>query len=435
MIDCFNENENGSIHDPIGTLDRDKLGRQDLAQTILERLRETDAGVLGIYGGWGTGKSSLLNLLCQLNREKVRETGKADVYIRMIDAWKYEMTGSLFVPIISALIKFAEKEALSEETNKKYLKRMGKLALLGASDLVLRQLGLSLEDVKNLAKDAGNESAEGISYLDWEKIVDEVESTQKAFSELIQVSLNGLEKEQGYRPKRIVFCIDNLDRCAPENAINLLESVKNFLVVPGCAWAFAVDSDVIASYINKKYEDTAVNGYDYLDKIVSEQYHLSLLVSSEDGGQVDEFLRSITLELPFGPQLDWKRFAHIPRIWRPRRLIKCTRTLLLANRATGIAQLDTTFALIMLYHTWPDFYEILSYGSESHIEGLLANFGEDGSVWFKNPKISINPKFIADADLRHFIQHAFLKQGELDPKALIRELISCTNDLRQAGLP
>jgi predicted KAP-like P-loop ATPase len=96
-----------------------------------------------------------------------------------------------------------------------------------------------------------------------------VESTQRAFCELIQVSLNGLEKEEGYKLKRIVFCIDNLDRCAPENAINLLESVKNFLIVPGCTWVFAVDSEVIASYINKKYEDTAVNGYDYLDKIIS----------------------------------------------------------------------------------------------------------------------------------------------------------------------
>jgi hypothetical protein len=431
MIAGFGENKNESIHDPIKTLGQDVLDRQHLAETILERLSETDAGVLGIYGGWGTGKSSLLNLLYLLNQEKA----ETELYIQMIDAWKYEITGSLFVPIISTLVKFSQNEILSKDTNKKYLKRMGKMALLGASDIVLRQLGLSIEDVKNLAQDARDESAEGVSYLDWEKLVDEVESTQTAFRELIQVSLNGLERKLGYRPKRIVFCIDNLDRCTPENAINLLESVKNFLIVPGCAWVLAVDSDVIASYINKKYEDTAVNGYDYLDKIISEQYHLSILMSSENGGRVDEFLRSITRELPFGPQLDWKRFAHIPRIWRPRRLIKCARTLLFANRATGINYLDTTFALIMLYHTWPDFYEVLSYGSESHIEGVLSNFGEDSSVWLKNPKISINLKFIADADLKHFIQNAFLKQSEIDPKVFIRELISCTSDLRQAGLP
>lgn len=426
------ENENESVHDPIKTLGQDVLGRQHLARTILDRLSETDAGVLGIYGGWGTGKSSLLKLLYLLNEEKAR----SDIYIQTIDAWKYEATGSLFVPIISSLVKFAKKEILSDEANKKYLRRMGKLALLGASDIVLRQMGLSVEDVKKLAQDARDESAQGVSYLDWEKLVDEVDSTQTAFRELIQVSLNGLERELGYKPNRIVFCVDNLDRCTPENAINLLESIKNFLVVKGCAWVFAVDSDVIASYINKKYEDTAVNGYDYLDKIVSEQYHLSILVSSEDGGRVDDFLQEITRELPFGPRLDWKRFAHIPRIWRPRRLIKCARTLLIANRATGVSQqLDTIFALIMLYHTWPDFYEILSYGSESHIEGLLANFGEDGSAWMKNPKISINPKFIIDADLKHFIQHAFLQQSETDPKSFVRELISCTNDLRQAGLP
>jgi hypothetical protein len=433
MVVLSNENKNLSIHDPIKTLDQDKLGRKDLAQKILDRLGQTDAGALGVYGGWGTGKSSLLNLLCVLNKEKIDQTGKADIYVTIIDAWKYEMAGSLFVPIISSIVKFAKKEDLSGDAYKRYLKRMGKMALLGVSDIVLRKVGFSVEDVKNLMQDVRSES--GVSYLDWENIVDEMAKTQEAFSELIQVSLNGLEAQEGYMPNRIVFCVDNLDRCAPENAINLLESIKNFLIVPGCAWVLAVDSDVIASYVNKKYEGTAVNGYDYLDKIISEQYHLSILLSPENGGYVDEFLRSITLELPFGPQLDWKRFAHIPRIWRPRRLIKCARTLLFANRVTGINQLDTTFALIMLYHTWPDFYEILSYGSESHIEGVLANFGDLETAWSKRIKISINPKFITDSDLRYFIQHAFLKQSEVDPKAFIRELIFCTNDLRQVGLP
>jgi hypothetical protein len=438
MLDCFNENENRSIHDPINTLGLDRLGRQDLAQRVLDRLCETDAGVLGIYGGWGTGKSSLLKLLCLLNEEK----GKPDIYIQMIDAWKYEMTGSLFVPIISALVKFAKKEVLSAETNRKYLKRMGKMALLGASDIVLRQLGLSVEDVKKLAQDARDESAEGISYLDWEKIVDEVESTQRAFCELIQVSLNGLEKEEGYKLKRIVFCIDNLDRCAPENAINLLESVKNFLIVPGCTWVFAVDSEVIASYINKKYEDTAVNGYDYLDKIISEQYHLSLS-PAVDGRNIVDILRYAAGNnfLDF----DEEKIPQIPKVLVPRRLIKSAGKVsdFYKTSYAGSASFETIFHLTLLYHTWPDFYQRLSSTSRDHVCGILDNFfpteedlQEAKPVSQKTIRDAINlgKKYADDHDLSQFLKTAFKDYGNMK-NAFVDELINGLMGLRLTGLP
>ena len=50
----------------------------------------------------------------------------------------------------------------------------------------------------------------------WELQSDEIAGTKKAFQELIEVIRN---KQQC---QNIVICIDNLDRCSPENVVRLL---------------------------------------------------------------------------------------------------------------------------------------------------------------------------------------------------------------------
>jgi len=421
--------ETRNIHDPIDDLGQDILGRHVLAQAILDRLSQPDTGVLGIYGGWGTGKTSLLNLLHELN-EKNRP-GKRNLQIEIIDAWKYEGTGNLLIPIVVKLRELSGRKEFSQSWNviAKRVVALTGLSLMEATLKTVSPIGVNdIGDLHDKLKEMEEKNYCAIME-NWERVTDEIKEEQKAFETVI-----GLVNE-AKKSDRLILCIDNLDRCTPDHAITLLESVKIFFSVPNCIWVFAVDSDVIASYIDRKYEGTAVDGYSFLDKIIPEQYHLSVPLSSEHGGYIDEFLREITRELDFGPQLDWKRFAHIPRVWRPRRLIKCARTLISVQKTTGIQHLDTIFALIMLYHTWPDFYETFSFGSEKHIGGILANFADEGSNWRQYQVIPISEKHMKDPELRHFIHQAFLSQSEYNSVNHTRELILCTNDLREAGLP
>ncbi|MBK8617950.1 MAG: hypothetical protein IPN96_12735 [Anaerolineales bacterium] len=291
-----------NIHEPL-TVDRDNLGaiferdilkRRLLAEKILSRLREDDCPrALGIYGGWGTGKTSLINLLTQLN-EQLPERGHRKLCLVSVDAWEYEVGEGLLIPVVVELKKMMGTDVPSKELSM-VVKRVLLASTMIVADVLLKKyanldvekLDLSVQQVQDVVGDVTSHDI-SINYASilrkWEQQSIEVESTKKAFENLIEHACQRKECAN------IAICIDNLDRCSPDNVVRLLESVKVFFNVPHCIWVFAVDSEVIASYVNHKYEGTRMDGSSYLDKIIPEQYHLSLS-PAVDGRNIVSLLR------------------------------------------------------------------------------------------------------------------------------------------------
>ena len=76
-------------------------------------------------------------------------------------------------------------------------------------------------------------------------------------------------KRGGNPNSRIVAFIDDLDRCTPDNALELLESIKTFFDIEGIVYVVGMDSDTINFLIKRKYgEESSIKGLDYLQKIV-----------------------------------------------------------------------------------------------------------------------------------------------------------------------
>jgi hypothetical protein len=438
MTNQSNQSGGRNIHDPIDKLSLDLLGRQDLAKKILGRLVQSDAGVLGIFGGWGTGKTSLLNLMKQLNDEQKNRDGREDLHIEVIDAWKYESTGNLLIPVIVRLQLLAGGGKLpnSWQVITRRVIQTTALTLFDAAlkkgfDFDRKQIKENLEEIE--ARDQNTDYLKVLA--DWNSLADDIEETEKAFQEIIGKIL----ETKSYR--RVALFIDNLDRCSPETAVQLLDSIKIFFSNPGCVWALAMDSDVIASYIDRKYEGTAMDGYSYLDKIVQEQYHLSTPLSYEVQRHMDGFVDSLLKELNVRPDFQWKRYAHIPRVLAPRRIIKCVGTMknYFDAQIPHNARDDTIFSLTLLYHTWPDFYERLSFGEHTHILGVLDNFREDtesvagGEAPVKASHVPLGEKYVKDQDLTHFLRKAYLDSPDLEKTA--RELADAMFELRSVGLP
>ncbi len=56
---------------------------------------------------------------------------------------------------------------------------------------------------------------------------------------------------------RLVVFVDDLDRCLPEKAVEVLEAIKLFVDAPGCVFVLGLDQAVIARGIEIKYREFA----------------------------------------------------------------------------------------------------------------------------------------------------------------------------------
>jgi hypothetical protein len=461
-----------NIHDPIFDLAKDKLNAKSLAKIILHRLTDDDCpSTLGLYGGWGTGKTSTLNLIAEFNRlfqnpqELSNGPAKVEIaknrfnallqgtldrsvtssstpsekieipfvskslHIEIVDAWKYDTTNNLLTPIIVRLMKSLKGLNLSQYNDwRSYAERVLEVTSLAVSDIALRKLtGLTLGDVTEY-KDNIRKTG---SIADWEETIDHIENTNNLFTELVRLFL--LQKNQ----QKLIICIDNLDRCSPENVVQLLESVKNYFAVINCTWVFVMDNSLISSYIDRKYEGTSMDGNSYLDKIIPEQYH----VIQPTHAQATELLKGLLFK-----DIRLGDYAKISRFLVPRRLIKTAvkyEQAIKIHPSVSEGNKDTLFTLILLYHGWPDFYEFLSSGDDDHIIGTLINFySRNNELKRFTQRVPLPDIFESDKELSYYVRSAFyqrlrsnLMSDEDALDAHFQRIIACIRALRYAGLP
>ncbi|MBI5297985.1 MAG: hypothetical protein HY869_21115 [Chloroflexi bacterium] len=185
------------IHAPIEHKEDDLLGRHLLAERIYSRLCRDDCPqAIGVYGGWGTGKTSLLRLLQEIHK-KINQSA---LHIEYIDAWQYENSGDLFVPII---VKLMAKRTDANPDLATYLNRVSFAVLYMGTDLLLRHLtGLDLSDVKGYKEDIEANESNHITPLMWENITDKVEETSQAMEKLTEKVNQGLKTKKKCFPHR-----------------------------------------------------------------------------------------------------------------------------------------------------------------------------------------------------------------------------------------
>lgn len=416
------------IFDPIQDPQSDHLGRYQFARRLLMRVSALDcSAAIGLYGGWGVGKTSILNLMTTINDRNTMPVHEKPKLIFM-DIWPYEVSGDLALPILVQTRQLIG--ALPEETYSKSWRRILGVLVQAGMDITLRKFaGLQLSDVKDYVGNLRDVSPDSINIRDLETLVDDIRGAQDAFCDLVQLA------SEANQDRRLVFLIDNLDRCSPENVVRLLESVKNFLYAPNCVWVFAMDSGVIASFIDRKYDGTRMDGNSYLDKIIPEQYHIPP-ISQTDMGRLHSFLGGAQPSGRSGlPIIDLSKIPNLPEVLIPRRLLKTAQKFYEAYTVDtdlgSPAGSDLIFFLILLYNTWPAFYERLSSGAAEHVRGVLLNFVPEKDR--HGPPILIPQKFLDDPSLKHYIERCILPDRDLEENS--KTLAAGMLWLREAGLP
>ncbi|MFO1145594.1 MAG: P-loop NTPase fold protein [Rhodospirillales bacterium] len=240
----------------------DGLGFDTYAQ-ILSHAAINTLGPLtiGIFGEWGTGKTSLMKMISS-SLDK-----RSDVIVVWFNAWRYEKEEHPIVPLVASIMKDVQgkKSFLDRlsDSGKELVRSLRAVAYGFSAKSKVKVPGFAEIEASFVAKDM----IEREEKLRTDPLLDR-SLYYGAFETLASVKLEG----------KIVVLIDDLDRCFPDLAIKLLESIKLALCQPGFVFIMGVARTVIEGYLNYRYkEDYGLKDFDgasYLDKIVQLPFYI-----------------------------------------------------------------------------------------------------------------------------------------------------------------
>lgn len=108
---------------------------------------------------------------------------------------------------------------------------------------------------------------------------------------MVNLRLNWFGKQQ-----RLLFVVDDLDRCSPEAVVKVLEAVRLIMDLPNVAVLIAIDQKIALASLALRYRELAVH-YGADPKLIARQYlgkviHVSITLENPAPKAVEYYLRN-----------------------------------------------------------------------------------------------------------------------------------------------
>ncbi len=271
---------------PIENNSDDKLKMSRYGTVLSNFIKHSDTPLtVGLQGEWGTGKTSMLYMLLEhFKRENVATS--------WVNTWEYSMfrnpsetTPAILKGMLTNLKLSCENEGrwTIEEKSKDSVKKVFKFLGNVANQVISNQTGVDINSA------VSNEAA----------VIEQAEIAE--IKKEIEVIISKLIDDTSNPYRKVVFLVDDLDRIPPEQAVEVLESLKNLFDVPNCVFVLAIDYDVVVkgleSKFGKKTEENEREFRSFFDKII--QVPFSMPTGTYDmGNLLSEKLTSISIAIP-----------------------------------------------------------------------------------------------------------------------------------------
>lgn len=238
-----------------------KLNREIYASILTDIIKSYPEGfVLAINNEWGTGKTTFVKMWKQYLANK-------DYTTLYFNAWENDFDKNPLVALISELKVL--KTSLNEDLFKSVIQK-GSILAKNILPRLLKGILKNYIDADTVL-DAIENTTQGITEI-FEEEIKEYSNKKQSISEFRSELEEFVQKSNNGKP--LVFIIDELDRCRPNYAVEVLEQIKHFFTVPGIIFVLSIDKVQLGYAIRGVYGNDRINSDEYLRRFIDLEYSI-----------------------------------------------------------------------------------------------------------------------------------------------------------------
>lgn len=294
----------GAGNDRVG--DDDQLGFTSYVDAFADLITSPHTQpplTIGIFGSWGMGKSFLLeHIQREIERRQAADRHAVpQVHVVRFNAWEYSSMDVVWPALVRMIVSRLDKLSTWPVHRRLWTRVRWNIArqwrqlwprlIAGAIVVVALIVAAAMNGEDNVAKAIGGVAAAlgiaGVLKAAKDPVANWVTTlfADSDYGDQLQVmkdikhDLTTLEErlhEHGDPDQpvtgRILILIDDLDRCEPAKAVEVLQALNLLLNFNSFVVALGIDARIVTGAIEKHYEGllgkAGASGYEYLDKIV-----------------------------------------------------------------------------------------------------------------------------------------------------------------------
>ena len=222
--------------------------------------------VLALDSPWGTGKTTFIKMW-QSYLDKQNFTSM------YFNAWESDFSTDPMVAFVAEISSLIEGLQKNKGSYKPHLAKARKIATALAKRAVpaaIRVATAGILNLEDMREDAiGDAVAETVT--DAIDLYTAEKNLMKQFHEALNSTIATL-KESGKHPTLIIF-VDEIDRCRPSYAIDLLERIKHLFNIENAIFVIALDKEQLSVSLKGIYGE-GLNAKEYLRRFIDIEFNL-----------------------------------------------------------------------------------------------------------------------------------------------------------------
>jgi uncharacterized protein YjbI with pentapeptide repeats len=214
---------------------------------------------IGVFGDWGTGKTTLINSV-----DKALQTHSDLVKIRL-EASRYKREMFPLVSLLKSISYTLPAEKEFENLKQKletsainFLKRTPDILTSIISKYASEEDEISHEMINTFKKEL-NSKIQLIAELDRDTIY---------FDGFREINKEIMNLREGNPAFRIVIFVDDLDKCSPGKAFEILDMIRVFQDIEGFIYVIGLSHDMIVKLSKVGNSESSFDGERYIKKLI-----------------------------------------------------------------------------------------------------------------------------------------------------------------------